>query len=258
MHPGALDRGNAVVGNRAGAAALEITLSGPELRVLGDAVLCVTGGDLAARYNGKLIERGSAFEVRAGDHLAFGYASSGVRTYLCVRGGLVERRPGEPLRRMGRGDVVVRRRGGEAGEEGGSSPEPPEGKVSEPGGPRTVRVLAGPQASVFSPGAAEVFFSSTYHVSPESDRRGIRLDGPAVGPGHHSDIPPEGTALGAIQVPASGLPIVLGPDRPVTGGYAKIATVIRRDWPFLAQALPGTPIRFRPCGLEEALADPPR
>jgi antagonist of KipI len=67
------------------------------------------------------------------------------------------------------------------------------------------------------------------------------------------DIPPEGTALGAIQVPASGLPIVLGPDRPVTGGYAKIATVIARDWPLLAQAPPGTAIRFRRVTLAEAM-----
>jgi antagonist of KipI len=252
MDEEALERGNAAVGNAAGAAALEITMSGPQLRVLGDAVLCVSGGDLAARWNGKLVDRDVPFEVRAGDHVAFGYTGSGARAYLCVRGGLVERRAGEPLRRVARGDVVARRAAGEAGNPRSASPA-----VSEPVGPRIVRVLPGPQASFFPQTVTDVFFSSTYRVSAESDRRGIRLDGPAVEPGRPADIPPEGTALGAIQVPASGLPIVLGPDRPVTGGYAKIATVIRADWPRLAQAPLGTPIRFRPTGLEEALAELP-
>jgi antagonist of KipI len=88
-----------------------------------------------------------------------------------------------------------------------------------------------------------------------SDRRGIRLDGPPLELRRPPDIAPEGTALGSIQVPASGLPIVLGPDRPVTGGYAKIGTVIARDWPLLAQAPPGTPVRFRPINLAEALEE---
>ena len=81
-------------------------------------------------------------------------------------------------------------------------------------------------------------------MSPQSDRRGLRLVGPkleVVKP----DIPPEGTAPGSIQVPGDGLPIVLGPDRPVTGGYPKIATVLSADLPLLAQARPGARIRFR-------------
>jgi antagonist of KipI len=250
MDEEALERGNAAVGNAAGAAALEVTMSGPQLRVLGDAVLCVSGADLAARWNGKLVDRDVPFEVEAGDHVAFGYAGSGARAYLCVRGGLVEGRVGQPLRRLARGQFVARRVAGDAGNARSTSPA-----VPEPVGTRIVRVLPGPQASFFPRPIADVFFSSTYRVSAESDRRGIRLDGPAVEPGREPDIPPEGTPLGAIQVPANGLPIVLGPDRPVTGGYAKIATVIRADWPRLAQAAPGTSIRFRPTGLEEALAE---
>lgn len=119
----------------------------------------------------------------------------------------------------------------------------------------TLRVLPGPQKDVLEARSEEEFFRTTYRVSRESDRRGIRLDGPALDLRRAPDVPPEGTALGAIQVPANGLPIVLGPDRPVTGGYAKIATVIARDWPLLAQSPPGTRVRFRPTTLPEAMEE---
>lgn len=248
MDATALERGNAMVGNPPGAAALEVTLSGPELRVLDDAVACVSGGDFQARCNGKLLELDAPFELKAGDHVAFGYARRGARAYLCVRGGLVERRPGEPLKRLARGDVVTRGRLAERAY--AAAPRRPD---SAGEGVRVLRVLEGPQSTFFSAAATEVFFSASYRVSPESDRRGIRLDGPAIELRRPSDISPEGTALGTIQVPAGGLPIVLGPDRPVTGGYAKIATVIRRDWPLLAQAPPGTAVRFRAVTLAEAI-----
>ena len=247
MDLAALERGNAGVGNSARAAALEVTLSGPELRVLADALVCVTGADLQARWNGKAVDLDAPFEVKTGDHIAFGYARSGARAYLCVQGGLVERRPGEPLRRLAPGDVVTRSRLG--ARPGSPSPAAPESHRDRR---LTLRVLPGPQAGFFPAEAAESLFSGTYRVSPASDRRGIRLEGPPLELRRPSDIPPEGTALGAIQVPASGLPIVLGPDRPVTGGYAKIGTVSARDWPLLAQAAPGTAVRFRATTLAEA------
>jgi antagonist of KipI len=99
-----------------------------------------------------------------------------------------------------------------------------------------------------------LLLESAYRVSAASDRRGVRLEGTALeASGGGSEISPEGTALGAIQVPADGQPIILGPDRPVTGGYAKIATVIAADFPLVAQARPGSTIRFRSVSLDEAL-----
>jgi allophanate hydrolase subunit 2 len=79
------------------------------------------------------------------------------------------------------------------------------------------------------------------------------LEGAPLAPLGSSEIPPEGTPLGAIQIPAGGQPIVLGPDRPVTGGYARIGTIIAADWPLVAQALPGRTIRFAAASLPEAL-----
>ncbi|HEV8608745.1 MAG TPA: 5-oxoprolinase subunit PxpB [Thermoanaerobaculia bacterium] len=251
MDPGALERGNAILGNSPGAAALEVSLSGPELRVLDDALVCVCGADLGARWNGKVVDLDVPFEVRAGDHIAFGYARRGARAYLCVRDGLVERRPGEPVRRLARGDVISRAR--PVRRAIAAAPAPPSDFLQDL--PRALRALPGPQSGFFRATDTETLFSATYRVSPESDRRGIRLDGPPIELRRPPDIPPEATALGAIQVPASGLPIVLGPDRPVTGGYAKIATVVARDWPLLAQAPPGTAIRFRLVTLEEAVEE---
>jgi KipI family sensor histidine kinase inhibitor len=246
----ALERGNAIVGNAGGAAGLEITLSGPELLLTTDALLCITGADLDARRNGNAVPLDAAFPAKAGDRVSFRYAAAGMRAYLCVQGGLALALPGEPVARLAKGDLVAKAR-----------PPAPAGS-SVPWDAAAValnrdfklRVLPGPQPSFFPAGAMDVFFSATYRVSPDSDRRGIRLDGPQLELTRPPDIPPEGTALGSIQVPANGLPIVLGPDRPVTGGYAKIATVVASDWPLLAQALPGTAIRFRPAGPDAFLA----
>lgn len=244
----ALAAGNARVGNPAGAAGLEVTLSGPELYVRSDAILALAGADLDAKWNGNAAPLGEEFSARKGDRITFGRDRIGARAYLCVAGGFAQRRPAETTRRLARGDRVARARsrGSPVIEASAVAIRPPaEGGV-------TLRALPGPQADVLEPASAERFFSATYRVSPASDRRGIRLEGPALELRRSPDVPPEGTALGTIQVPANGLPIVLGPDRPVTGGYAKIATVIARDWPLLAQALPGTAIRFRSVTLSEA------
>jgi allophanate hydrolase subunit 2 len=117
-----------------------------------------------------------------------------------------------------------------------------------------IRVLPGPQKERFEKEGLATFLGTPFRVSPSSDRRGVRLEGSPIACRQGPDIPPEGTALGGIQVPGDGQPIILGPDRPVTGGYAKIATVIGADFPLVAQALAGTAVRFREVTLAEALA----
>jgi allophanate hydrolase subunit 2 len=119
-----------------------------------------------------------------------------------------------------------------------------------------VRIVLGPQEDRFGEKGIATLLQSEYRVSPSSDRRGVRLEGPPLehrgGPAG-AEIPPEGTALGAIQVPADGLPIILGPDRPITGGYAKIGTVIGADFPLVAQAKPVSILRFQAVSVEEAV-----
>jgi allophanate hydrolase subunit 2 len=115
-----------------------------------------------------------------------------------------------------------------------------------------VRVVPGPQDAAFSPAGLRTFFSASYRVSSRSDRTGVRLEGPPLERVARADLLPEGLAPGSIQVPADGQPIILGPDRPITGGYTKIATVITADLGRIAQARPGDLLRFVPVDLEAA------
>ena len=97
------------------------------------------------------------------------------------------------------------------------------------------------------------FFSSEYKVSPNSDRMGIRLEGAPVESINGVDIISDGIVTGSVQIPASGTPIIMMADRQTTGGYAKLATVVSSDLSKLAQARPGSKIRFEKVSLKEAL-----
>ncbi|TDM08930.1 MAG: hypothetical protein C4K60_06095 [Ideonella sp. MAG2] len=117
------------------------------------------------------------------------------------------------------------------------------------------RVLWGPQQDHFSEATLALFLASTWQATAEQDRMGWRLSGPPLrhlSPAH-ADIASDGVSPGAIQVPANGLPIILGPDGQTVGGYPKIATVIQADLPQLAQAWPGRCLRFVAVSRAEAV-----
>jgi len=241
-------RANALVGNDAHAPALEIALLGPELEVLENVAVAIAGAEFDARLDGRPAPDGLAFRVRAGSRLRLSRAQRGVRAYLAVGGGLVDpRRPGEGRQRIEPGDELF-----SASVTAAGAPVPDPGEVV-PGGEIVVRVVAGPQSDHFLAASLERFLSTPWRVSPVSDRRGLRLEGPRLEHAHAPEIAPEGTVFGSVQVPGEGFPIVLGPDGPVTGGYPKIATVIESDLPRLGQAAPGDVLRFRAVTLEDAL-----
>jgi allophanate hydrolase len=121
-------------------------------------------------------------------------------------------------------------------------------------GPFTLRAIPGPHAAMFTAASLDAFFEREWRVSPQSDRRGLRLEGAPLEHVHAAEVDPVGAAPGSVQVPGGGLPIVLGPDGPVTGGYPRIATVIGADLHRLGQAAPGDAVRFVPATLEDALA----
>ena len=87
---------------------------------------------------------------------------------------------------------------------------------------------------------------------PASDRMGMRLDGKPLASKNGVDIVSGGIAMGSVQIPPNGKPIVLLADRQTVGGYAKLATVITADIPLLAQAKPGDRVRFVRCTLDAA------
>ncbi|WP_091714877.1 biotin-dependent carboxyltransferase family protein [Methylobacterium phyllostachyos] len=120
--------------------------------------------------------------------------------------------------------------------------------------PGTVRVVLGPQDDYFAPDQIAAFLAGPWTVSPRGDRMACFLDGTPLRHAKGHDIVSDGIAMGAIQVPGNGLPIVLMADRQSTGGYPKIATVIGADLGRLAQARGGMPIMFRPVSVDEAVA----
>ncbi|SDX54226.1 antagonist of KipI [Marininema mesophilum] len=253
---------NCLVGNSRREATLEITMMGPVLRFGEDIWIALTGADLSPQVAGKAIPMWKSYLVKAGESLSFGKIRDGVRSYLAVAGGFAV----EPV--MGSRSTYLKAGiggwKGRALEKGDKLPVglpsttechsrwlAPDQRPHYPK-PISLRVVLGPQASSFTEKALHTFLSSSYEITPRSDRMGYRLQG---SPLHHretADILSDATAPGSIQVPADGQPIILMADRQTTGGYGKIATVISTDLPLLAQAAPGQQVTFQSIEVEEA------
>jgi biotin-dependent carboxylase-like uncharacterized protein len=212
-----------------------------------------------ARDSGAPLRWNETLVLAPGETIRLDRAESGCRCWLAVRGGLAVPPVlgsgstflpggfgGHNGRALRAGDTLV------FGETGGDvrrlRARPPTIKGEAP-----LRVVAGPQAGRFDDAGLAAFFGGTYRVDAAADRRGLRLAGPRA---THArlELPSQGVLPGAIQVPPDGLPIILGWDGPVTGGYPVIATVITADWPRLAQLKPGDAVRFETITAEAARA----
>lgn len=121
-----------------------------------------------------------------------------------------------------------------------------------PKAPQRLRVIEGPQASHLNEESRALLYGTDWTVSARSDRMGLRLEGPALSLPHGADIVSDGIATGAIQVPGDGHPILLMADRQTTGGYPKPAVMIRADLPCAAQLPIGSTLRFTPCSTAQA------
>lgn len=255
---------NQLVGNAETAAALEVTLIGPELRAESDLLCAVAGAEFALSVGGQSVRHNAAFRVPGGSTLRFGARRSGARATLAVGGGIKASihfgsRSTSVLSRIGPfdgrplapGDVLPigeDRRFDGAGAGAGAPPLP------LPGGGARVRAIAGPHDRMFTPAALVAFFSERFIVTASSNRMGYRLDGPRLTHAGGADILSDATPVGSVQVPGSGDPILLMADRQTTGGYPKIATVITADLPLAGQLAPGDWIRFVPCPRAAAVA----
>jgi len=270
---GAVDRaalilGNRLVGNPPGEAGLEITLVGPRLEFAERAIVALTGADLGARLDGTATPRWEPFAVRAGQTLAFdprSAAAVGVRAYLCVAGGfavptvmgsrstdLFGGFGGVDGRALRGGDVLALR--GHGGDDA-TLLRRLAGAPPQPAAAITTRVVLGPQAERFTDEAVAAFLGEPFAVTAKADRMALRLSGPPLTHRGGPDVVSEGIALGAIQVPGDGQPIVLLPARQTVGGYAKIATAIGADLDALGQLRPGDEVGFRAVDIETARAE---
>jgi biotin-dependent carboxylase-like uncharacterized protein len=246
-HSGAFDRGaaalaNRLVGNDADAAVLEVTLGGLQFRALRAVTIALTGAPCAG------LDWGTVISLPPGAVVRLSAPVHGLRSYLGVRGGIAV----EPVLGSRSTDLL-----------GGLGPAPvqaadrlpigrtpaaaPSGTAATPSEPRhSLRILAGPRAGWFTDAAQRALLDATWTVRAESDRRGVRLDGPELSRAQPGELPSEATLPGAVQVPAAGRPIVFGPDAPVTGGYPVIAVLSAASLDLAAQLRPGDRIRFRP------------
>ncbi|KIF73472.1 allophanate hydrolase, partial [Streptomyces sp. 150FB] len=107
-----------------------------------------------------------------------------------------------------------------------------------------LRVRLGPRDDWFTGAALRTLTTGVFRVSAASNRIGMRTEGPALERAVHDELPSEGMVTGAVQVPSNGRPLVFLADHPTTGGYPVIAVVTERDIAAMAQAVPGTPVRF--------------
>jgi antagonist of KipI len=251
---------NLRAGNPPMAAALEITLIGPELVAEGNITCAVAGADFDVRVNGSAVDATGTFELEHGDRVRFGGRRSGARATLAVAGGIdvpavLGSRATSLISRMGpfggralkaedRLPVAARSRPGPS-----SAGRP----LPQVGGGARLRVILGPHEARFTEEARRVFTSTRYLVTPESNRMGYRLAGPAIQREDTSELLSDATPIGSLQVPPSGVPILLMADRQTTGGYPKIATVITADLPLAGQLAPGDWIEFVVCSPDEAL-----
>ncbi|HET8922606.1 MAG TPA: biotin-dependent carboxyltransferase family protein [Candidatus Acidoferrum sp.] len=253
--------GNRLVGNAEDAAGLEMTLLGGTFVFPEAAVLALAGSDFGATLDGVSVELWSSLEVKPGQTLRVGSTRTGARCYLCVGGGievktflgsasthLLSGLGGLHGRALRKGDVL------KIGAPTGAFRKRAVAEdVLKTLSPRKVlRVTPGPQSGCFPEAAQTLFYASTYRVAEESNRMGLRLEGPAIPEGAHGEMISEGVSLGAVQITAGGLPIILFVEQQTTGGYPKIANVISADLDSLGQLRPRDEISFEPVDWETA------
>ena len=276
----ALRTANLLVGNAEGAAGLEGTLRGPTLRFEVDGLLALTGADLAATINGQPVPRGRPVAVRAGAVLAFGAALAAGRAWLAVAGGVAvppvlgsratylraalggldgrALQAGDALP-VGEWSALSQRLFAQIApmEAAGWAAAPWRTEVAptpRPGAEVVVRALPGPEYAQFTPESQRAFGEESFTVTTEADRMGCRLSGPALRRATDAELLSSAVTFGTVQVPAGGQPIVLRADCQTTGGYPRLAQVIAADVGRLAQALPGTRLRFQLVAMAEAQA----
>ncbi|MBC9718524.1 biotin-dependent carboxyltransferase family protein [Streptomyces sp. TRM66268-LWL] len=239
---------NRLVGNAPGSALLETTLNGVALRPRCAVTIAVTGAPCPVTVDGRPAAWGAPVRVPAGALLDVGTATSGVRSYVAVSGGLdvdpvLGSRATDLLSGLGPPpltDGTVLPLGPAhslyAPVDMGPQPAPP--------GELVLRITLGPRHDWFTPTALRTLTTRTFHVSTTSNRIGLRTEGPRLDRAIPHELPSEGLVLGAVQVPPNGRPVIFLADHPTTGGYPVVAVVHPRDLPSAAQATPGTPVRF--------------
>jgi allophanate hydrolase len=258
---------NALVGNAAFEAGLEILHAGPALEVEAASVRVAL-----ASFGGVLVIEGDSTRTfpawrsvtaKRGQRVVVKTSGEAICAYLAVEGGfdlppvlgslstyVRGKFGGFQGRALQSGDEIPLRRGEASARSEACLPDPPRPDASP------LRVVPGPQDDLFRPEALDILCSSVYAVGRNSDRMGLRLEGPELPHLRGHDIVSDGIATGALQVPGDRRPVLLIADRQTAGGYPKIAAVCTADLPRAGRLKPGDTLRFSaiPVGEAQALA----
>lgn len=266
----ALSAGNLLNGNDVGAAGIEIAIAPLRLRFLAETSFALTGADADAMLGDRPLLPWSRTMAQAGDILTVKRITRGALLYLTVAGGIgvpsiLGSRSTQLRGEFGGLDGRVLREGDKLprGEPPAPSPmrdlgiEPPEFALARPMDKvdaTVVRVVVAGEYAAFDPSAQARFWDSPWKVTPQSNRYGYRLEGPAVLPRAPIEKRSHGIVPGVIQIPPSGQPIIQVRDAQTSGGYPKIGTVIEADLWRLGQARLGSALRFVQVSYDDALA----
>jgi biotin-dependent carboxylase-like uncharacterized protein len=264
---GAMDRfalaaANRLVGNPENTAALECALSGPSAVALRSCLVAVTGADFGLTLNGVPAPDWTGIFLSEGDQLGFAGRRWGARVYIAVAGGLEAERwlsSASTYLLVGRGGMHGRTLHAE--EElslAGPEPRPAVAGRCLPVALRppyelspSLAAVPGPHARMLSPRSRRAFFRERWTVSRDADRMGYRLEGEPLEV-KTEELVSFGLALGCVQVPPAGQPILLMADHQTAGGYPVVAGVARSALPLAAQLLPGEHLTFREATVEAA------
>ena len=272
MDPLSLALANALVGNYAAEAALELTVLGPDLQFQRETLIALVGAEFEAD-----IPINRPVLVSRGARVSISRAARGARGYLAVAGGIqVESVLGSRStyipggfgglegRMLKRGDVVPlaedatklsreRFTALKNKDRSGSSVKWHVPAFTVPDRePIVLHAIEGEHFGDFDANMQRVFFDTVWRVGPDSNRMGYRLAGPPLVRTKTDEILSGPTCLGSVQVPANGVPIALMADHQTTGGYPRIAEIASADVPRLAQIAPGGTVHFARCGLDMA------
>jgi len=278
LDPFAFDVANLLVGNDQSHAGLEVTLGALRLRFNDRRIIAWCGGEFEVRIGSTSVPAGHAAVIKRGEELKIDRPKIGCRCWLAISGGIdvpnvLESRStdlranfgGFHGRALRDGDLIPLgkwrwspafaqlRRGQQTAATGrvSSWSAPTSWRQTARTNP-TLRSIRGVDWGSFSDVTIRRFTNEPFIVSPDSDRMGVRLDGPELKRIDDTDLISEGVAPGTIQVPPDGKPILLLGDCQTIGGYPKIAHVITADLGVAAQMRAGDTVRFREVSLPEA------
>jgi biotin-dependent carboxylase-like uncharacterized protein len=259
--PISLRLGNRLVGNLEGAAGLEMTLLGGTFLFPQGAIVALTGSDFGATLDGTPVSLWTSLEAKPDQTLRVGSTRSGARCYLSVQGGLAVKPflgsastqllsglGGHEGRALRKGDALRILPATASFQKRVVAPR----ALARLSPRKALRVTPGRQIDWFSGPSRQLFYESTYRVAEESNRMGLRLEGQPLAQSASGEMITEGVSIGAVQITAAGLPIILFVEQQTTGGYAKIANVISADLHSLGQLRPRDEIRFERVDWETA------